>query len=208
MKKVIASGAALVSVFFGGFVVRAATTPTPEIDRANATIQLAGNLKGKECVGEDQITYITYTGSWKGGETQIVPDPTDYNLTGALTVTKIQWTVNQTTGRGVLTGTIGLTVSTPTGNVPEYSGKLTLVTQNVAGTRNVPARGWIVANFLVPDDGVPPPNDDYLVANVEFSVNTAGATGQFGDLAGTGSLGFPDYSVVTNVAPKAGDGVC
>jgi hypothetical protein len=55
---------------------------------------------------------------------------------------------------------------------------------------------------------VPPPNDDSLVANVEFKVSTTSATGQFGDLAGSGSLGFPDYSVVTNVAPKAADGVC
>jgi hypothetical protein len=208
MKKVIASGAALVGVFLGGFAVRAATSPTPEIDRANATIQLAGQLKGATCVGEDQIDYITYKGSWKGGETQIVPDPTDYNLTGSLTVTKIQWTINQSTGRGVLTGTIALTVSTSTGQVPEYSGKLTLITQSVAGTTTASARGWIVANFLVPDDGVPPPNDDSLVANVEFKVSTTSATGQFGDLAGSGSLGFPDYSVVTNVAPKAADGVC
>ena len=44
------------------------------------------------------------------------------------------------------------------------------------------------------------------LANVEFVLNPSSANGQFGDAPGT--LGTPDFSVVTNVAPKAADGVC
>jgi hypothetical protein len=188
----------------GGVVAQAQTVPTPEIDRANATMQLSGTLKSRGCVGEDQTDYVTYTGSWKGGETQMLPDPTEYPLTGALTVNAIQWTIKTKTGRGVLTGKITLINSTsPT---PSYSGKLILVTQgNPATGGNVPGRGWINAPNLQPDEGITP-GDDSLIANVEFSINAGGAVGQFGDAPG--SLGIPDFSAETNVAPRALDGVC
>ena len=188
----------------GGLVASAASAPKPEIDRANATIQLSGTLSSATCVGEDKVSYVTYTGNWAGGETQMVPDPTDYNLTGSLAVNKIQWTINTQTGRGVLTGKATLTNSTSSTDV--YSGKLILVTQGEpAAGAAVPARGWISAKIGLPDEGVSP-GDDSLIANVEFELSSTGANGQFGDLPG--SLSIPDYAVVTNVAPTAQDGVC
>jgi len=57
----------------------------------------------------------------------------------------------------------------------------------------------------LPDEGTTP-GDDSLIAKVEFELNLTSATGQFGDVPR--SLGVPDYSVVTNVAPKALDVVC
>jgi hypothetical protein len=193
VKKVIASGIALVAVFFGGMAVRAAVeTPQivgpPLIDRANAMIKLAGNLQPTTCVGVSGVKYITYAGSWKGTETRILPDPTPRPLSGNLTVTAIEWTINLTTGRGELTGTAKL--SSPAAG-PLYSGKLTLVTQGVPAVGAlVPARGWIAAGLL------PTPNPYSLMANVEFQLSPTGATGQFGDAAG--SLGIPDFSVVAN----------
>jgi hypothetical protein len=113
MKKFIATGIALVAVFFGGMAVRAAVdgpgiVGPPLIDRANAGIKLSGNLKSTTCAGVSAVKYITYTGSWKGTETQILPDPTPRPLSGTLTVSGIAWTINLSTGRGVLTGAIGL----------------------------------------------------------------------------------------------------
>jgi hypothetical protein len=181
-----------------------AGTATPEIDRANATMQLNGNLRGISCVGEDKMPYVTYVGSYAGGESQMLPDPTDYPLSGPLSISGVAWTINTKTGRGVLTGTITLG---PAGAVPVYSGKLTLVTQGVPAATGapVPGRGWIVANIKHPDEGATP-GDDNLVANVEFAISPFSAMGQFGDVPG--SMGIPDFSVVTNVAPTAADGVC
>jgi hypothetical protein len=187
----------------GGVVVHAATG-TPEIDRANATLQLAGTLKSAGCVGEDSTAYVTYTGSWKGGETQALPDATDYPLTGSMVVSSIKWTINVKTQRGVLTGTVRLT--TPASAALVYSGNLTLVTQGMlAAGSNVPGRGWISAGIKLPDEGTTA-GDDSLIANVEFEINVGGANAQFGDVPG--SLNIPDFSAVTNVAPKALDGVC
>jgi hypothetical protein len=201
-KKIIASVVAVGAVLLGGVAVRAALG-TPEIDRANATIQLTGTLKSHSCAGEDSIRYITYSGAWNGGETQMLPDPTDYTLSGSMSVTGIKWTTNLSTGRGVLTGTV--TLSSAAGG-PQYSGKLTLVTQGVpAAGAAVPGRGWIVAGFLPADEGATP-GDDNLIANVEFLLSPSSANGQFGDAPG--SLGIPDFSAVTNVAPKALDGTC
>jgi hypothetical protein len=205
--RAVAIGVACCSVgVLTGGVVAYAVSGTPEIDRANATIQLQGNLRPITCTGEDATPYATWSGSLKGGESQVVPDPTDYPLSGPLAVTGIKWTINMTTKRGVLTGKI--TLSTATAATPVYVGKLTLVTQGVpaGGAAAVPARGFIVANFQVADDGVAPPNDDFLVANVEASLTPTGGAMQFGD--GVASLGIPDFSVVTNVAPTAADGTC
>jgi hypothetical protein len=204
-RKLLVGAFGIVFALVGGLVAHAATSGTPEIDRANATMQLTGNLKTLQCTGEDTIKYETLKGTFKGAQAQQTPDATDYSLAGGVTINGIKWTINLSTGRGVLTGSISLIDST---GAAVYSGKLTLVSQGVpvAGTPPVPARGWIVANFLQADDGVAPPNDDYLIANVEFKLSPSGAVGQFGDL--NASLGFPDWSVVTNVAPKAGDGTC
>ena len=160
------------------------------------------------CVGEDNTDYVTYSGTWSGGATQVLPDPTDYaSLSGSATVTGIKWTVNSKTLRGVLTATITLTRVTPAAKTVVYSGGLILVTQgNPAGTAVVPGRGWINAAITLPDEGAAA--EDRLIAITEFKINPggAGANAQFGDAAG--SLGIADYSTVTNVAPIAADGTC
>jgi hypothetical protein len=194
-----------VGVLAGG-VVAYAVSGTPEIDRANATIQLQGNVKPISCVGEDGTPYATWSGKYTGGESQVMPDPTDYPLSGPLAISGIKWTINMTTKRGVLTAKI--TLSDPAAAVTTYVGKLTLVTQGVpaAGAAAVPGRGFIVANFVVADDGAAPPNDDNLVANVEAMLGTTGGSMVFGDAPP--NFGLPDFSVVTNVAPTAADGTC
>jgi hypothetical protein len=160
----------------------------PEIDRANATIQLAGSLKSTNCVGVGSIPYVTYIGSFKGGETQLPPDPTPVPLSGNLVVSKILWTINLKTDRGVLTATVKLSTAAAGS---EYSGKMTLVTQGVpAAGAFVPGRGWITASLV----GAPSPES--LYANVEFQLSPTSANGQFGDAPG--SLGIPDYSAVFN----------
>ena len=165
-------------------------------------MQLSGTVKGVNCVGEDGTTYITYSGSWRGGETQFVPDPTDYSLSGTLVVSPIRWTINTKTNRGVLTGTAKLSNAAGV----TYTGTLTLITQGApAAGANVPGRGWLSAAIKLPDEGTTP-GDDTLLANVEFEINLGSANGQFGDAPG--SLSIPDFSAVTNVAPKALDGVC
>ena len=183
-------------------VVAWAAAGTPEVDRANATLSVKGNLGSVNCTGEDKMPYRTFTGSWSGTETQVgLPSiATDYTLSGGVSVTGINWTINLTTGRGLLTGAISLLE--PTG-APIYSGGLILVTQGVptATAPPVPARGWINATVRLPDEGAVA--EDRLLANVEFKVGLASATGQFGDVPA--SLGFKDYSVVTNVPA---DGVC
>lgn len=193
MKKVIASAVPLIAVFFGGMAARAAfggpaIVGPPLIDRANATIQLGGSLKAKNCVGVSAVPYVTYSGSFKGGETQMLPDPTPVPLSGNLAVTKILWTINLKTDRGVLTATVKLsTASAGT----EYSGVMTLVTQGVPSAGGlVPGRGWIVANL----GGSPSPGS--LYANVEFQLSQTSANGQFGDAPS--SLGIPDFSAVFN----------
>lgn len=206
MKRVIATAVVVVAVFVGGMVARAAiaTSGTPEIDRANAKITLQGKLAPTKCVGEDGVGYLTYKGSYTGSESQILPDPTDYTLSGLLTVSGIHWTINTKTLRGVLTGTVTLSAAAGA----EYVGTLTLISQGLpSATAAVPSRGWIVAKFKPADEGVAP-GDDNLLANVEFGLFTSGATGQFGDAAGSGTAGVLDYSVVTNVAPTALDGTC
>jgi hypothetical protein len=193
VKKVIASAVALIAVFFGGMAARAAfggpaIVGPPEIDRANATIQLSGSLKATNCVGVSAIPYVTYKGSMKGGETQILPDPTPVPLSGNLVVSKILWTINLKTDRGVLTATVKLSTASAGA---EYSGAMTLVTQGVpsAGAL-VPGRGWLTAGLT----GTPAPES--LLANVEFQLSQTSANGQFGDAPG--SLGIPDFSAVFN----------
>ena len=195
-------------VVTGGLVAHAQSTPgVPEIDRANVkVISLQGpTLTGARCTGEDAMTYITYTGGpFTGGVTPILPDATDYPFPPALTVSGIAWTINLKTMRGVLTATVSFAPTTTA--PPIYSGKLTLVTQGMpAAGALVPGRGWISAKATPPDEGVTP-GDDSLIANVEAKLSLGVGTLQFGN--GVPSAGIPDYSVVTNVAPTALDGVC
>jgi hypothetical protein len=193
VKKVIASAVALIAVFFGGMAARAAfggpaLVGPPLIDRANATIQLAGSLRSTNCVGVGSVPYVTFVGSFKGGETQLLPDPTPLPLSGNLVVSKILWTINLKTRRGVLTASVSLS-SAASGAA--YSGAMTLVTQGLpAAGALVPGRGWIVATL----PGSPSPGS--LLANVEFELSPTSAIGQFGDVPG--SLGIPDYSAVFN----------
>lgn len=203
-KRVFVVAATAVAAGALGGVIAHAAVGTPEIDRANATMQLTGNLRSVGCVGEDNTDYVTWFGAWTGSEAQILPDATDYSLTGGVSVSGIHWTINSTTHRGVLTAAITLTTPTTGGGL--YKGTLILVTQGspAAGTL-VPARGWINAAMVPPDEGVTP-SDDSLIANVEFMLSATGASGQFGD--GAGSLAIPDFSAVTNVAPKPLDGIC
>ena len=54
--RAIALGVACCSIgVLTGTVVANAVSGTPEIDRANATIQVTGNLKPVMCVGEDSV---------------------------------------------------------------------------------------------------------------------------------------------------------
>jgi hypothetical protein len=205
MKKKLMVVGLLICLLAGGVMIARAASGTPEVDRANAKMGFQGNLNGISCTGEDGVAYLTYHGAWTGSMGQVLPDPTDYSLSGAAKVTGIAWTINIATFRGTLTGTLSLFNSA---GAVAFRGPLTLVTQGrPAAGAAVPGRGWINALSTGPDEGATPPAaDDSLIANVEFAVSTTGATGQFGDAAG--SLGVPDFSVVTNVAPRALDGVC
>jgi hypothetical protein len=210
--KTLAVVAAVTCVAFGGlvggFVASAQTAtskPKPEIDRANADIGLQGTLTPTRCAGEDGAEYETYSGTWLGSEGQIVPDATDYSLSGTLTVSGIEWTINLSTQRGVWTSKIVLTNAA---GAVTYSGKMTLVTQGLPTATAAPAtgRGWIYAPIKLPDEGATP-GDDALVANVEFPNMTAsGGSGFFGDLGG--GPGVPDFSVVTNVYPATNNQYC
>ena len=210
MKKILVVLGAIGCFGLGGTLGVIAASGTPEVNRANATLSLQGNIAPKTCTGEDSIGYETFTGSYSGSETQVFPDGTDYALSGPVSITGIAWTINLSTKRGVFTGVI---THMNTAGALLYRGSLTLITQGVpAAGAIVPARGWINAKFMVADDGVPPatsPNDDSLIANTEFKLSPTMATGQFGDLANGGTLGYKDFSVVTNVAPTpAQDGTC
>jgi hypothetical protein len=171
------------------------TVGPPEIDPATATITVkpTSTFKAISCAGEDGASYVTYQGSWAGGETDGSPGSTDYNLTGTLSVTGITWTINLQTDRGLLRGTATLK-SQPAAGGPAtktYSGKLTLVTQGLPDSSNgAQARGWLSAatyTASVADGGS-------ILANVEFQIAPSfAATGEFG-----GSMGFSDLSVATN----------
>ena len=212
-------------VVLGGVLAQATATGRPEIDRASATVAVQGTLVSATCNGEDKVPttagtlvrtpYVTYTGSFTGTENQLLPDPTDYSLSGPFTISGISWTINVNPGnstspptpvdRGVLTAHVSLTVAGTTGSVV-YGGTMVLITQGLPQGASAPpatGRGWIVANFKQADDGVAPPGDDYLYANVEFpSITLTGATGSFGDDPSTNTPPVvPDFSVVANTPP-------
>jgi len=196
MKRVFVALATSALIATGtGIAVAAAASGVPEVDEANATIQLApARFVPTACPGEDGISYVTFRGSWKGGETDLTPGSTDYNLTGNLTVTKVVWTINLTTDRGLLRGTALLTgVSSSGSSLKTYSGPLTMITQGLPNTAGatVPARGFLNAKTYT--NGVA--DGGSLLANVEFQIGGGfAANGEFGN----GSMGIPDFSVTTN----------
>jgi hypothetical protein len=206
MKRLAILVAVVLSFCLGGVLVKAATSGTPEVDKANVTIAIkAHKFTSAQCVGEDAGPYVTYRGRWIGTETDAVP-ATDYNLSGPITVTGIVWTINTSTRRGVLTGVIKLTDAATA--KPTYTGRLTVVTEGLPsiGAAAVPGRGWIIAGFAPADDGALPPGDDKLLANTEWLIaGDFSANAVFGESAGT--AGTPNFSVVTNVTPAL-DGVC
>jgi hypothetical protein len=202
-------------ILIGGVLTQSlalgAGTPKPEVDPANATIQLAAStpLTGVTCVGEDKLAtgaktpYITYTGSWAGGETESVAGENDYALTGNLAINNITWTINLNTDRGVLSGKAVLT--SPVGTPPQtiYTGKLVLVTQGNPATASTSTvgRGYLTAAIALPDEGTTP-GDDSLIANVEFGqLGLSSANGSFGN-APLAAPQVPDFSVVTNAPPR------
>jgi hypothetical protein len=203
-------------VLIGGVLTQSlalgAGTPRPEVDPANATIQLGAPapLTGVTCLGEDKLAstggrvpYITYTGSLAGGETESVAAENDYSLTGNLAINNITWTINLNTDRGVFSGKAVLT--SPVGTPPQtiYSGKIVLVTQGNPASTSAPttARGYIVAGIGLPDEGTTP-GDDYVLANVEFEqLGLASANGSFGNLP-LPTPQVPDFSVVANTPPR------
>jgi hypothetical protein len=202
-------------VLIGGVLTQSlalgAGTPRPEVDPANATIQLGAStpLTGVACSGEDKLAtgartpYITYTGSWTGGETESVAGESDYPLSGTLTISNISWTINLNTDRGVLSGKAVLTSAAGTPPTTIYSGKVVLVTQGNPATASTSTvgRGYLVASIALPDEGVTP-GDDSLIANVEFgSLGLGGADGSFGNVP-LPTPSVPDFSVVTNAPPR------
>jgi hypothetical protein len=194
MKRIFVGLVASALIAVGAGVAVAAAGSVPEIDAANATIQL-GSTKfvSTSCVGVGGVPYVTFRGTWKGGETA-VPPLTPYNLSGPLTIKKVVWTINLNTDRGVLRGTAVLGGATAAGSEPTvYSGGLVLITQGVPNTdgAEVPARGWVNADTYT--NGIA--DGGSLLANVELQIGGGfSANGEFGN----STMGILDYSVTTN----------
>lgn len=171
--------------------VAVAASGVPEIDRANATMRLAAEPQfvSRACAGEDGIRYVTFRGGWHGGEIDVTPGSTDYSLKGVLTISKVVWTVNLETQRGVLAGAAVLTEA----GVRTYAGTMRLITQGLpSAARPAAARGFLSAATYTngTTDG------GSLLGNVELKIGAGfSASGLFGDSAGT--LNTPDYSVTT-----------
>jgi hypothetical protein len=195
MKRIFAAIATSAMIVAGTGIAIAAASSVPEVDEANATIQL-GSTKfvPTACTGVDGVPYVTLRGTWKGGETDLTPGSTPYNLTGPLTIKKVVWTINLNTDRGLLRGTAVLTGAEPSGAAETtYSGPVTLITQGLPGTagETVPARGWV--NAATYTNGVT--DGGSLLANVELEVGSGYAAN--GEL-GNSTMGILDYSVTTN----------
>ncbi len=181
----VASTLGVSCVALGG-VAGALLAPTsiskPEIDRASATIQLGGQLKSVTCNGEDKLAsgaktpYITYLGSWHGLGESGPPGPDRLQPVGHadcerhLVDDQLEHRPWRPHGEGG-PGPPPRTGTTYSGHPHrDHAGR----PDSIAGTVTT-GRGWIVANFKLPDDGVTGANDDYLYANVEFS--SIGTTG-------------------------------
>jgi hypothetical protein len=206
MKRTIAAIATTVLLAAGAgatYAVAAGAAGVPEVDEANATIQLSPSrfAVSPVCPGEDGTSYVTYTGSWHGIENDL-SFTTDYGLTGKLSVSKVVWTINLKTLRGVLTGTASFVGVPPPAGIPgdaapaTYKGTLTLVTQGLpdsTAANGAQARGWIKATLN--NLAAPVPNSGTLLANVEMTIAPSlVATGEFGNQ----TMGFNDISVATN----------
>jgi hypothetical protein len=195
VKRLIAALSATAVMAIGGGAAIAAAPGAPEIDEANASMQLkaVAPFVPTRCAGEDGIPYETFRGTWKGGETDLTPGTTDYSLSGPMTVKGIVWTINLKTDRGLLRGSAVLTGNAATAPTRTYVGPVTLITQGLpdAAGAVVPARGWINAATYTKDAA----DGGSLLANLEMRIGPVfSANGQFGN----GSLGFPDLSVTTN----------
>jgi len=197
MKRFIVGLATSVAVVVGTAGIALAGAGGPEIDNAAASIQLQpAKFVPTTCVGVNSVNYVTYRGTWKGSETALATNATTYNLTGALTVSNVVWTINLSTDQGVLRGTAKLVSQSPAGGPSSvtYAGPLTLVTQGLpqdtTAAAGASARGWINAHTYTGGkvDG------GSLLANVEFEIQPSfAANGEFG-----ASMGFSDYSVAFN----------
>ena len=191
-----------------GSLAAANAGPAPMIDNANAQIKIQPSpFKATSCPGTYAVKYlgaaapyVTFRGTWKGNEIEGAGPLglTPYNLTGPFVVNNVVWTINLTTDRGVLTGTVTLKSVPPTAVAvaKTYSGPMTLITQGLpdsAAGNGVAARGWINASTFTANvaDG------NSILANVEFRIlPNFSAVGQFGDA--NASMNIPDYSVITN----------
>src|SRR4051794_4958466 len=179
MRRII-TVAATVAGLFAVSIAAVAAVGTPEVDRANVTFRLNANptFVSTSCPGEDGVPYTTFRGGGRGKETEVTPGFTDYNLTGPLTVSTIEWTINMQTFPGVLTSTA--TLRPPSSTARIYSGPLKLITQGFPTSGAVvAARGWLAAPTYtgnVRDGGA-------ILANVEVDIDGAfGAFGGFGDV--------------------------
>jgi len=201
MKRTIAALATTVVLSIGAGATYAAAAGVPEVDEANATFQLspAGTFSAKSCAGEDLTKYVTFRGAWIGGETDLSLS-TDYVLTGKLTISKVVWTINLSTQRGVLKGTASF-VSDPavTGagdaKPSTYSGPVTLITQGLPSSAGTvaQARGWF--NATLSNTNTPVPNAGILLANVEMNITPGfAAVGEFGNQ----TMNINDISVAFN----------
>ncbi len=144
MKRLALCVLVVVGVLVGGVAVARAVSG-PEVDRANATLSLKGQLATATCAGEDGVKYTTYRGALTGSETETTPGFTDYVLTGTVTIPDAVWTVNLKTKRGLLNATINMVNSA---GAPTYNGKIVLITQGLPTATTatpLPARGWIEA---------------------------------------------------------------
>src|SRR5437899_3284403 len=96
----VLSALCCVSLLVGG-VVAYASSGTPEVDNANATIKAHGGWQMVSCGGEDTKGYRTYSAvQWTGTETQNASDATDLALTGVLSLSGITWTIQTLTRHG------------------------------------------------------------------------------------------------------------
>jgi hypothetical protein len=187
MKRFVAAIAIGALVLAGAGVAMAGTIGTPEIVAESATITVAPQAAfvPTSCTGVGGVPYVSYVGaSWVGTETAAAPVLPPFNLTGTFSVTGIVWTINLSTGRGLLRGTA--VFASPASAKGSYKGTITLVTQGVPGSDQIQARGWISATTSAPGGG--------LFSNVEFEIGPGfTAAGEFGS-----SMGFSDLSAWTD----------
>jgi hypothetical protein len=189
-------------------MVSAFAAATTEIDRADAVMDLQGAPKVTHCAGEDATTYTQYTANYTGSEadlspavpTDIVTGGLDHGLAGPLTLSSTKTTFNDLTGRGVLKGTVTLSIAGAP--IKVYKGTLTLIVQRQPATigNQVFGRGWLSATTY--RNTAPVAADGYVLANVEAVMDSSMTTihATFGDTAPPMPSGpVPDFSVETGL---------